>query len=155
MKDFILTIVILIVVASGFYIAYKKFNYESPCPEELEISSPQKINETKNMEIEILVEGTKEEKAKNGDNLTVHYVGTLEDGTKFDSSIDRGEPFPFTLGVGQVIEGWDLGILDMKIGEKRKLTIPPHLGYGESGIPGAIPENATLIFEVELLAIGE
>ena len=108
--------------------------------------------ENNELKIEILSEGQGEE-AKDGDNVSVHYIGTLEDGTKFDSSIDRGTPFDFNLGAGQVIKGWDLGVLGMKIGEKRKLIISSILAYGENGIPGAIPPNATLIFEVELLEI--
>ena len=103
------------------------------------------------MKIEILKEGTAKP-AKNGDTVSVHYVGTLENGTKFDSSVDRGTPFSFTLGIGQVIKGWDLGVVGMKVGEKRKLTIPPDLAYGATGA-GTIPPNATLIFEVELLDI--
>jgi len=90
---------------------------------------------------------------KNGDSVSVHYVGTLENGTKFDSSIDRGQPFIFTLGAGKVISGWEIGVLGMKIGEKRKLTIPPELGYGKTGVPGVIPPDSVLIFEVELLGI--
>jgi len=104
------------------------------------------------LEIETIVEGSGVE-SKVGDNLTVHYTGMLEDGTKFDSSVDRGTPFNFILGIGQVIEGWEKGMEGMKVGEKRKLTIPPEYAYGERGVPGVIPPNATLIFEVELLEI--
>lgn len=91
--------------------------------------------------------------AQPGQRVNVHYVGTLEDGQKFDSSRDRGSPFAFTLGAGEVIRGWDLGVAGMRIGETRRLTIPPNLGYGSPGSPPAIPPNATLIFEVELLGL--
>ena len=98
---------------------------------------------TMGLEIKVLKEGTGDQEAKSGDFVKVHYTGTLEDGTKFDSSVDRGEPFEFTLGVGQVIQGWDQGVAGMKIGEKRKLTIPSELGYGASGAGNLIPPNAT------------
>lgn len=118
-----------------------------------DIKEELKVFEEKNqeLEIEVLKEGTGEE-AKNNDKVTVHYTGTLENGTKFDSSLDRGKPFVFTLGAGDVIKGWDQGVLGMKVGEKRKLTIPSELGYGSRNA-GLIPPNSTLIFEVELLGI--
>ncbi|XP_069118396.1 peptidyl-prolyl cis-trans isomerase FKBP2-like [Argopecten irradians] len=92
-------------------------------------------------------------KSKKGDTLKMHYTGTLPEGEEFDSSIPRGEPFTFTLGANQVIKGWEKGLLGMCEGEKRKLVIPSHLGYGERGAPPKIPPNSDLVFEVELLSI--
>ncbi|ADV68471.1 FKBP-type peptidyl-prolyl cis-trans isomerase [Deinococcus maricopensis] len=91
--------------------------------------------------------------AEKGKMVRVHYVGMLQDGTKFDSSRDRGEPIEFPLGVGYVIPGWDQGIAQLRVGDHARLTIPPHLGYGAGGVPGAIPPNATLIFDVELVDV--
>jgi len=93
--------------------------------------------------------------AVSGKAVSVHYTGWLTNGTKFDSSLDRGQPFVFTLGEGQVIPGWDEGIAGMKVGGKRQLRIPPSLGYGDSGANGVIPPNATLIFDVQLLGVGK
>lgn len=103
--------------------------------------------------IEILRPGTGAE-AKSGDNVTVHYVGTLTSGKKFDSSRDRGKGFGFKLGAGKVIQGWDQGVPGMKVGELRKLTIPADMAYGARGFPPVIGPNETLVFEVELLSVG-
>lgn len=102
--------------------------------------------------IEDLQVGTGDE-AVAGRNVVVHYTGTLTDGRKFDSSHDRGQPFSFPLGAGRVIQGWDQGVAGMRVGGRRKLTIPSELGYGARGFSGLIPPNATLLFEVELLAV--
>jgi len=148
MNKIILIVLILIIIFSLFYF----FSNKNKKVEE-NIVPINNIQTIEGMKIETLKQGVGDE-IKNGDKATVHYTGTLEDGTKFDSSLDRNQPFSFVLGAGQVIRGWDLGVLGMKVGEKRKLTIPSDLGYGSAGI-GPIPPNATLIFEVELLGINQ
>lgn len=105
--------------------------------------------------IEDLQEGDGPEAKGEGQTATVHYTGWLEDGTKFDSSVDRDDPFRFPIASQMVIKGWDEGIIGMKVGGKRKLTIPPDLGYGPAGAGGVIPPNATLTFDIELLEISE
>jgi FKBP-type peptidyl-prolyl cis-trans isomerase len=161
MKKIILIILLIILIVLGVYFLFRNSpkNEEpkvSPTPTPTSTATPAPNSyEIQGMKVDILKEGTGEA-AKNGDTVTVHYVGTLENGNKFDSSVDRGIPFSFNLGAGQVIQGWDLGVLGMKVGEKRKLTIPPELGYGATGTPGGpIPPNTTLIFGVELLKIGQ
>ena len=124
---------------------------QAPAPKPAE-STPSTAITSEDLLMTTTKEGTGPE-AKNGDTLSVHYTGYLADGTKFDSSLDRGAPFEFILGSGQVIKGWELGMLGMKKGEVRKLIIPAKYGYGEAGFPGVIPGNATLAFEVELLEI--
>jgi peptidylprolyl isomerase len=148
-KKVFTSIVVLLLITLSFYMLNNFFDQRWPLAE----NNPEENNTE--VQIEILQEG-EGDGAKDGDTLTVHYVGMLEDGTKFDSSIDRGDPFTLTLGNGDVIEGWEEGLLGIKVGEKRKLTIPSELAYGESGAAGGmIPPNATLIFEVEALEITE
>lgn len=150
-KSILISILIILILSSfGIYVWLK------PMPSNKEPQSQNQQNsqsyDIQGMKIEILKQGAGAE-SKTGDTVTVNYVGTLENGTKFDSSIDRNEPFPFTLGENRVIQGWELGVLGMKVGEKRRLTIPPELGYGSQSVGDIIPANSTLIFEVELLDI--
>ena len=124
----------------------------APTPTFAPASGPTTITTASGLQYEDLVIGTGET-ARAGATATVHYTGWLVDGTKFDSSVDRGQPFEFVIGVGQVIKGWDEGVGSMNVGGKRKLTIPPALAYGDSGAGNRIPPGATIIFEVELLGI--
>jgi len=164
-KKIMVPAAVAIIILAGSYFAFDYRNKSKteelqPVPdlENLEInnSADNKMDiqnsQTNELKAEILKEGTGEG-AKAGDKVSVHYVGVLLDGKKFDSSIDRGQPFSFQLGAGSVIRGWDEGLIGMKAGEKRRLTIPPEFGYGEQGAGNAIPPNATLIFEVEMLKI--
>ncbi len=112
---------------------------------------PNAISTSSGLRYVITKEGTGIKKAEKGTTVTAHYTGTLLDGKKFDSSVDRGQPFKFQVGIGQVIRGWDEAFLDMKKGEKRTLIIPYTLAYGEAGMPPVIPPKATLIFDVEMI----
>ncbi len=114
--------------------------------------SQQYIKTENNLQYRDVVEGSGTS-PKNGQMVTVHYTGKLENGTVFDSSVTRGTPFTYQIGVGQVIAGWDEGVATMKVGGKRELVIPPELGYGSQAVGGKIPANSTLIFEVELLGV--
>lgn len=145
---FLIVILLIIVLGILYYFMPKNNN-----PIELNQNQNQSgVFEIQGMKVEILKQGSGDE-AKTGNKVTVNYVGTLQDGTKFDSSIDRNTPFEFVLGENKVIRGWELGVLGMKVGEERMLTIPSELGYGPNGFPPVIPENATLIFKVDLLGI--
>jgi len=148
----IILVVILIIIIAAIYLFSKQNKMTEPTNQNQQNQQASNSYEIQGMKVEVLKEGTGVA-SKTGDTVTVNYVGTLENGTKFDSSIDRNEPFPFTLGENRVIQGWELGVLGMKVGEKRKLTIPSTLAYGNQAVGGVIPANATLIFEVELLGI--
>jgi len=151
----IILVLILIIIIAAIYLFSQKNKMTEPTngnPQNEQTQSTSNSYDIQGMKVEVLTQGTGEE-AKTGDTVSVHYVGTLENGTKFDSSVDRGEPFSFTLGENRVIQGWELGVLGMKVGEKRKLTIPSNLAYGNQAVGGVIPANATLVFEVELLGI--
>ena len=150
-KNLIIIIsIILILIAVGVYFLVQPKSNTNQNQQNLKSTSAS--YDIQGMKVEILQQGSGET-AKSGDTVTVNYVGALTDGAKFDSSIDRGQPFEFTLGQNGVIQGWELGVLGMKVGEKRKLTIPPELAYGSQGAGGIIPPNATLIFEIDLLGI--
>ncbi len=155
-KDTILTVILFGLILVGLVaLATGKSPKVEPNKAEtsLPIATPTLSKEIMDkLKIEDLKVGTGVE-VKAGDKVKIHYTGTLENGKKFDSSLDRGQPFETQIGVGQVIKGWDMGVVGMKVGGKRKLVIPPELGYGDREIPGVIPANSTLIFDVELLSI--
>jgi len=149
MKDYGIGLLLVIMLMSGCSVISKNDN----APKEDTVNT---LNS--GLKYIVLKEAAADaQKPKKASLVTVHYTGWLEEngkeGKKFDSSIDRGQPFIFNVGVGQVIKGWDEGVLDMKVGEKRRLIIPPSLGYGVQGAGGIIPGNATLIFDVELIAV--
>lgn len=144
----IIIAVVLILVIWGIYFLVSGGSNNGGLPG---MGSNGKTSDVQGMKVETLKEGSGPE-AKDGDRVTVHYTGTLADGKKFDSSVDRNAPFSFTIGEGRVIKGWDLGVKGMKVGEKRKLTIPSDLAYGDAGFL-TIPAKATLTFEIELLKI--
>ncbi|MFH1246281.1 MAG: FKBP-type peptidyl-prolyl cis-trans isomerase [Candidatus Liptonbacteria bacterium] len=152
--------VVIFVLAAGLLVwGGLKFNKKSEdkAAQQKVQQEQEAINQQKQIMDKLKIEDVKAGTgvaAENGDLVVVHYTGTLEDGTKFDSSRDRGEPFSFMLGSHQVIPGWELGLVGMNVGGIRKLTIPPELAYGSSGY-GPVPANATLNFEIELLQVGK
>lgn len=152
MKNYLIPIIILVILAgTGILLSRPPANSENQVlSAQLSISPTQPPMQE--LKIDDLKVGTGRE-VKSGDTVVIHYLGTLEDGTKFDSSYDRKEPFETQIGVGYVIKGWDQGVPGMKIGGKRKLTIPSELGYGSRGSGSVIPPFSTLIFEVELVDI--
>lgn len=156
------SILIIVIVAAGIYLLSKDKAAPAPTTENTSMTTEETKDDNMPVQedngaqqgplMKIMKEGAGSE-AKTGDTVSVHYSGYLEDGTKFDSSVDRGTPFEFTLGENRVIQGWEIGVLGMKVGEVRRLVIPPQFAYGENGFPPVIPANATLAFEVELIAI--
>src|SRR3989344_5086353 len=156
-KNIIISLAALVIfIVVGILIFYNKYNKNeepqlNPINNSFNTIQTTKMNKN-GVQIEILKEGVGVE-SKVGNMVTVNYAGTLINGVKFDSSYDRGVPFEFTLGESRVIPGWEIGVLGMKVGEKRKLTIPSELAYGATGAGNTIPPNSTLIFEVELLGI--
>lgn len=142
-------LVVIILVGGVTYFFLNKNSVESESMKTQETSN--QTSQATELKIEDIKVGTGDVVEK-GDTVVINYVGTLTDGTKFDSSYDRNEPFQTEIGVGRVIEGWDKGVVGMKVGGKRRLTIPPEMGYGQQGV-GPIPPNSTLIFDVELLEV--
>ena len=157
MEQTVSSIALALLLLSGNCQACTK-NAKSCCPKKYDKKEVKMNTLSSGLKYTIIKEAPEgAKKPANGSSVSVHYTGWLDDngkeGKKFDSSVDRGTPFTFKVGVGMVIKGWDEGVADMKVGEKRRLIIPPHLGYGASGARALIPANATLIFDVQLLAI--
>ena len=155
-RNILIVIIIVVIVILVFVLSRDKTVAPTSEKSVSTQSSTVTNNNAKPMQLEIKTtrEGTGDKVVKAGDTISVQYTGKLTDGTKFDSSYDHGgQPFAFTVGAGQVIKGWDQGLLGAKVGEKRTLTIPPDMGYGAAGAGGAIPPNATLIFDVEVVSI--
>lgn len=152
-KSFTIFALVCILVLGVFVYFIFGFNQGASYSTSTTDTPPQATTETvpADLKIEDTQEGTGQE-VKSGDTVVIHYKGTLTDGTQFDSSYDRGEPYETPIGVGAVIKGWDLGVVGMKVGGKRTLTIPPSLGYGAQS-SGQIPPNSTLIFELELVGV--
>lgn len=150
-QGWIVIAVALIIIIGLIVIAQKGGKEVSQPQTEINMDTPT-ASSSGELKIEDLQIGTGSAGVKIGDNISINYRGTLTDGTEFDSSYKRNQPFETQIGVGQVIQGWDQGVIGMKVGGKRKLTIPPELGYGSRGA-GTIPPNSTLIFEVELMGI--
>ena len=159
-KKVLIGLVVAMIVIAGIVLSRSIANAPKDV-DKSDVNAPSQIqanqtNENKPMQLEIKTteEGTGDRVVKAGDTVSVQYTGKLVDGTKFDSSYDHGgQPFSFTVGAGQVIKGWDQGLLGAKVGEKRTLTIPSDLGYGATGAGAAIPPNATLIFDIEVVSI--
>lgn len=148
----------VVIIAGGILYYVFSANFSSEDKDLLKLQTqedqliPPTMAQSDELKIEEIVVGTGAE-AATGSTVSVHYTGTLLDGKKFDSSLDRGEPFSFTIGQRQVIQGWEQGIPGMKVGGKRKLIIPPELAYGDRAVGNVIPANSTLVFEVELLSV--
>ena len=147
-KIIFIAIIAIIILSIGGFLFMNRSTDTSTTMSKQNANTSEEVTELKIEDIQV---GSGEE-VESGDSVVMHYTGTLTDGTKFDSSRDRNEPFETQIGVGQVIEGWDKGVVGMKVGGKRKLTIPPDMAYGDQAI-GPIPANSTLIFDVELLEV--
>lgn len=149
-----IVLILLVAILGGAYLIFGDsfFGNKSDPAGSGQVSNAEMVTTASGLQYQDILVGSGAA-AKSGDTVSVHYTGTLADGSKFDSSLDRGTPFEFTIGAGRVIKGWEEGLLGMNVGGKRRLIIPPDLGYGPAGYPPVIPQNATLYFDIELLAI--